>query len=297
MEAVLQPMNDQVQAAVRSAGPRRAAFVVSGLAALLMAVASLLGLLVGGLYTDGAWAREALRGGDLATLVIAVPLLVGSLVLSARGSLRAPVVWTAMLGYAIYNYAYYVFGAEFNDVFLLHIAILSMTIFALVLLVPSLDVAATAARLRTGAARWVGAFLVLVGVGQGALWAFLLVRFALTGELLADIPVDGQHLVFALDLALLVPTLVLAGILLFQRRAVGLVMGAAVAVFGAAYQVNLMLAGVFQDSAGVAGVKAFPIEGIVLTLGFVVASVALLTSRGAERTEATLRPVEQPRTR
>jgi hypothetical protein len=38
------------------------------------------------------------------------------------------------------------------------------------------------------------------------------VRFALTGGLLADIPVDGQHLVFALDLALLAPTLVLAGI-------------------------------------------------------------------------------------
>jgi hypothetical protein len=51
---------------------------------------------------------------------------------------------------------------------------------------------------------------------------------------------------------------VVAGILLFRRTAVGLVMGAAVCLFGAVYQVNLLLAGVFQDAAGVASVKAFP---------------------------------------
>ena len=255
----------------------RAAYISSGMIIGLTLSASVAGLFVSGLYRDGLWAREALRGGDLATLVLAVPLLSGALVLSARGSRRAQVVWIAMVGYSIYNYAYYVFGAEFNDVFLLHIAILSMSIFALALLAPRLDVAGIAARIRGGAAaRWIGAFLVVVGLGQGGLWAFLIVRFALTGELLADIPVDGQHLVFALDLALLAPTLVLAGILLFRRTAVGLVMGAAVSLFGLVYQVNLMLAGVFQDAAGVGGVKAVPIEGIVFTLGFAIASAALL---------------------
>ena len=262
------------------ATPHRVTYLLSGLIVGLMVASAAAGLFVDGLYADGAWAREALRGGDLATLVLAVPLLLGALILSARGSRLAQVVWVAMLGYAIYNYAYYVFGAEFNDVFLLHIAILSTSIFALALLAPRLDVGGIAVRIRGGpAARWVGAFLVLVGLGQGGLWAFLIVRFALTGELLADIPEDGQHLVFALDLALLAPTLVLAGILLFRRTAVGLVMGAAVALFGAVYQVNLVLAAVFQDAANVPGVKALPLEGIVLFLGFVIASAVLLTRK------------------
>jgi len=69
---------------------------------------------------------------------------------------------------------------------------------------------------------------------------------------------------------------VVAGILLFRRTAVGLLMGAAVCLFGAVSQVNLMLAGVLQENAGVAGVKGFPLEGIVLTLGFVLASAVLL---------------------
>jgi hypothetical protein len=50
-------------------------------------------------------------------------------------------------------------------------------------------------------------------------------------------------------------------------------------VFGWVYQVNLMLAGAFQDAAGVAGVRAFPIEGIVLLLGFAIASAVLLVRR------------------
>jgi hypothetical protein len=113
-------------------------------------------------------------------------------------------------------------------------------------------------------------------VGQGALWIVLVLRNALTGRLLNDIPVEGQHLVFALDLSLLVPTLVVAGVLLFRRTAFGFVLGTAVTVFGALYQVNLMMAGLFQDNANVAGVKAFPLEGIVLTVGFLIASAILL---------------------
>jgi len=137
-----------------------------------------------------------------------------------------------------------------------------MASFALVLLVPIVDVAGIAARIRRAvAARCAGAFLVLVSLGQGGLWDFLIVRFALTRELPADIPADGQHLTFALDLALLVPPLVVAGILLFRRTAVGLVMGAAVSLFGLVSQVNLQTAAVFQEAAGVPGVKAFPIRG------------------------------------
>ena len=258
----------------------RKVFRLSAAITILMVIASAAGLLIDGLYTDGAWAREALRGGDLVSLVLVVPLLIASLTLSARGSTRAKPVWIGMLGYTVYNYAYYVFGARFNDVFLLHIALLSMSIFALACALSSLDVAAIAARLRSvRAARWIGAFLVFVGIGQGALWIFLVLRFAVTGRLLHDIPVEGQHLVFALDLSLLVPTLIVAGVLLYRRTAVGLVLGTAVSVFGAAYQLNLMLAGVFQANAGVPGVKAFPPEGILLTVGFVAASALLLQHR------------------
>lgn len=265
-------------------GPRmlRAAMLLSGMVAALMVAASVAGLFVTGLYDETAWGREALRGGDLVTLLVAVPILIAALVLVRRGSIRAQAVWVGMLFYGLYGYAYYVFGATFNDAFLAHIAIFSLSVFALACALPALDHAAIGRAFRgvAGVATGVGIFLIVVGVAQGGLWLYVSANNIATGEVLHDIPIAGQHIVFALDLALLAPTLVLSGILLARRRPVGYLLGTAVAVMGAVYQVNMMVAAVFQDRADVAGVRAFAPESLFLTATFVVAAlVMLLTGR------------------
>ena len=43
---------------------------------------------------------------------------------------------------------------------------------------------------------------------------------------MADIPADGIHLVFAIDLSLLVPALVVAGVSMWRRTSIGVVFGA-----------------------------------------------------------------------
>lgn len=264
----------------RMSAPLRAAYIMSWAIAGLMMAATAMGLFVRGLYRTGPWAREAVRGGDLVTLIVAVPLLVLVLVLSMRGSSRAQAAWIGLLAYSVYNYAFYVFAPKFNDAFLLHIALFSLSVFALAFALPSLDVATLGARLRKARiARWVGGYLVTVGVLQGALWLFVLIRYLVNGELIKDIPVAGQHLVFALDLGLAMPVLIVAGVLLFRRQALGFVLGAAVAVFGAMEQLNLMIGGVFQAHAHVVGIKAFPPESILLTSTFAIAAALLLWGR------------------
>src|SRR5919108_1165073 len=265
---------------------RRIALWISGAIATLMVVASAAGLWIDDLYPDGRWAREALRGGDLSTLVLVTPVLVLSLLGAAKGSRRAQVIWIGTLGYGVYNYAYYVFGAEFNDIFVLHIALLALSGWALALAVIGLDLRGVASSLQIGtAARWIGGFLALVGIILGGLWIALAIRFAVTGKLMADVPADGFHLVLGIDLTLLVPSLVVAGVLLSRRTAAGVVFGAAMTVLGALYQVNLLAAGVFQANAEVPGAKAFPIEGIVVAVGFAI-STAFLLGRRAHRAES-----------
>jgi len=262
----------------------RNVFRLSAAIAILMVIASAAGLVIDGLYTDGAWAREALRGGDLTTLAVAVPVLIGSLVLARRGSHAAQAVWLGVLAYSVYNYAYFAFGAEFNDIFVLHIALFSLSIITLVLAVASFDIEAIAARFRGArATRWIGGFLVVVGAVLGGLWLFLAIRFAITGELMADIPVDGIHLVFAIDTSLLVPALVMAGVLLWRRTTGGFAFGPTMLVMGAIYQVNLLVAGLFQANADVQGVKALPPEGILLAAGFAAATAAMFLRRGPSR--------------
>jgi hypothetical protein len=265
----------------RGVGP---AVLLSAIVAALMVGASVLGIVVHDLYREGAWAREAFRGGDVVTLVLVVPVLITSMALARRGSVRATVVWIGALAYAVYNYAYYVFGASFNDAFLIHIAIFSSSILALVLAISRLDVVATAEPLRhSRLARWIGGFLTLVGVGQCGLWVFVIVRYAVTGEVLADKPVRGQHVVFALDLSLLVPALVVSGVLLWRRTPIGYVAAGIVSVMGSLVLLNLLLAGAFQANADVAGVRTFPPEGIAMAVGMIASMVLLLGARTQTR--------------
>jgi hypothetical protein len=258
----------------------RAAYRLSTAVVALMVAVSILGLVVHGLYRDGAWAREAFRGGDLVTLAIAAPLLALSLALAPRGSARGTAVWIGMLGYSVYNYAFYVFGPNFNDIFLLHILVFALSVFALACGLATLDIRTIGERLRLERwARWLGALLVAVGLGQGALWIFLAIRYAVTGELLEDVPVGGQHLVFALDLSLMMPALVIAGVLLFRRTAAGFLLGTATSVLGAVYTLNGLAAAWFQARADVPGTEAFSPDAIVLTAAMAVPAIVLLAGR------------------
>ena len=257
--------------------------LLSWLVAMVVGVASLASVLIRDLYPDETpWAREAFRGGDLATLLVAVPLLVGALLAVRRGSVRAQALWIGVLFYTLYMYAYAVFGATFNAAFLLHIAAFSLSLFALACALPALDLEAIAAAFRPNRTTTaIGLFLVAVGALQGGLWLFVVTRNAINGEILHDIPVPGQHLVFALDLAMLVPMLIVSGVLLARRRPAGLLLAPAMAVMGAITQLNLNVASVYQANADVPGVKAFPVEGIFLTLTFVVAALVLFLGRRA----------------
>jgi hypothetical protein len=238
-------------------GPRlTAARALSVVLLGLMALQATLGLFVDGLYPEETWAVAALRGNDLVTLVLVVPLLGGAVWLTrTRPSAASVVVWLAMLFYGVYNYAYYAFGAAFSDVFLLHVAALAVSAWALVMLGTSVDSGAVATSIRTGLpARVVAGFTVVVGVALLLAWGTFSVRFALTGELPEDVmPPSAVHLVYALDMAVLAPAFLVSGILLWCRTAWGAVAAAAVNVSGAAYLAVLWAVGGFQADSGIAG--------------------------------------------
>jgi hypothetical protein len=259
-----------------TAGPLRVAYALTGAAVVLMVASSLLGLFDHGLYREGAWASEALRGGDLVTLAVAAPLLAFALLRTIRGSLQWPAAWIGLLGYSVYNYGFYVFGPTFNDAFLLHIMAMSVSLFGITFGLPSMHWRDVGERFRNDRwARWIGGVLVAVGVLQGAAWMVLIVRFVVTGELLEQIPVAGQHLIFALDLTLMMPALVIAGVLLYRRTTIGYVLGPAVAVLGAVYSLNGNAAAWFQSHAGVPGTVAVSPTNVVITLAMFGPAVAL----------------------
>src|SRR4051812_16763662 len=167
---------------VRVGAASRTATTLTFVAIIAATIASIGGLAVHGLYTDDtAWATAALRGGDLVTLVLVVPGLISATLLARRGSVRARLIWGGLLGYGVYNFAFYVFGAAFNDLFLAHVVGFSASIFALIAWATELDAPAIAARfdVRTPA-RAVAVLLLAVAGVFATLWTTFSLAYAVT---------------------------------------------------------------------------------------------------------------------
>lgn len=111
------------------------AYGLSSLLAVVALAASAAGFFITDLFQrDNTALAGCARGTALVILAVAVPILVISMILSARGSLRARLVWLGMLVYLFYNGVYFTFGATFNRFFLAFLAMLGLAGWSLLVL-------------------------------------------------------------------------------------------------------------------------------------------------------------------
>jgi hypothetical protein len=262
-------------------GRQRLGLRLSVAVAGLMAATSAVGLAWRGLYRDAPANAATFRAYDLGSLTVATPLLAGSVLRARQGSTRAELLWAGMLAYAVYTYAYYVFGAVFNALFLAHVALFVLAAVALVLVLRSLDVAAIADRIGAGTpVRAVSAVLGLLAASLGGMWTWFSLRFALTGaptqEGLLLQPAPIGHLGYAMDLSTLVPGYATASVLLWRRRPWGYVLGTVLLVASAVIQVNYALALALQAAARVPGATAFDPQEPYIAAAITGAAAVLL---------------------
>jgi hypothetical protein len=230
------------------------AITLSIIVGILIAAASAGGLLIEGLYRNNLWATSQFRGSDLVRLAVVVPLLFVSLGLVRRGSTRGLLLWLGILWLTVYDYAFYLFGAAFNEFFLIYAALLSLSILALLFALPHVDAEAIARRFGASTpVRWIGGYLLLIAAFLGVLWTAQSLAFVVTGQPPESLVASGHvtEIVFALDLALLVPAMILAGVWVWQRRAWGYVLAAMMLVKGTLYPLALLGMGAFAELAGV----------------------------------------------
>ena len=253
----------------------RTTFSLSLVIAVLAALASAAGLFVDGLYRDNTWVSSQLRGNDLVTLVAAVPLLIVGLRLGSRGALRWRLIWLGMLGYMLYGYTFYLFGAALNVCFLLYVALCSLSIFTLILALRELDVTELARHFSAALpVRWVSAYMLLVAGFLGLLWLSQVVSFMLTGVVPADVTRSGSPIavVYAVDLTLMVPAMLLGAYLLWKRQPWGYILASILTIKGVAYPLALLGMSLFAAQAGVADAWALaPLWAFLGALGLLAA--------------------------
>jgi hypothetical protein len=170
-----------------------------------------------------------MRGTVLTMLVLAVPLLVGSMSAARAGSMRARFVWLAVLAYIAYNAVMLLFGARFNSFFLLFAALLALSFWSLVSLFRTFDADADAVRASTAAVpvRSVAVYLWVCAGFFALAWLREVVPATLANATPAGISEAGmtQNPVWVLDFAFTFPLMTVGGIWLWHRRSWGFVVG------------------------------------------------------------------------
>ena len=234
------------------------------------------------IYGQGLYAYDTVssaaqaKANDLVTLVLGLPLLVVSTWQAFRGSLRGRLLLTGTLGFFLYTYVSLAFLVSFNAFFLVYTVLYSLSLFAFILSMMSFDLETLSEKFFERLPRgWIAGLLFLIG-------AFLLLAWL--GRILPPILQDQTPLlenattmvIQAMDLGLILPLAVLAGILLLRHSAwgyllasvalmKGMTMGIAVSAMG----INMILQGAPQ------GTEAL-IPFLVFTLLMLIMAVILL---------------------
>jgi hypothetical protein len=217
------------------------AYTLTGAVAVLMLLQSSLGLLYRHHYRDVEWIAATWLGNDWITLVVALPLLAVGAVLARRGSPRGQLLWLGTLGYALYNYFYYLLGAALNVFFPLYLGAVIAAALALILALSSTAAVTVARRFNAGTpVRLIGGYFAFVGISLASIWLAVWGAYVFTGR---PTPVETEafKLVAALDTVLMVPLLVIGGGLLWRRQAWGYVVSAIGGVQGSLYLLVLSL--------------------------------------------------------
>jgi hypothetical protein len=212
-----------------------APYLISGALAVVAATAAAVTFFADGVLTGPAVAVGNARGTALMVLLLGVPVLVGSIALTRRGSVRAMFGWLGATAYLLYNAVMFLFATPFNHLFLVYVAMLSLSLWTAVLLVSSIDRGLVASRFSPGLpARGIGAYLVTVATLNALVWLRTAVPASVSEEPTSFLDEIGLTTspTFVQDLAFWLPLMLLGGVLLWRRAAWGYIIAGPLLVYG-----------------------------------------------------------------
>jgi len=211
--------------------------------ALLVIIASLFGLFDPAIYAKETanWAMQA-KGQDIGNLIAVVMLLISGLLFS-RGSYRSGLVWLGTLLYLVYAYIVYAVAVHLNALFLVYVAVLGLSSYAIVFTINGLRTYGLKPP-RTSILRLAGYTLGAIGVLFTLLWLSELIPALLAGEVPRTITEAGLWVnpIHVIDLAIVLPAFIITSFLTIKSRRDGLFFMGSWLVFAALMATSIVAA-------------------------------------------------------
>jgi hypothetical protein len=173
-------------------------------------------------------------GTTLIMLMIGLPTLAVAASLGRAGSWRGIVVTIGALAYLAYNDFLLLFATPFNGLFLVYVAAMSLTAFALGAMVLTTDPRGISEHCWRVPARGIAIYAWVVVTLNTLMWLRTIVPASLSGDPTAFLAGSGAatNPVFVQDLVFWLPSTAVIGWLLWERRPLGFMLGGAWLVYG-----------------------------------------------------------------
>jgi hypothetical protein len=209
--------------------------------------------------------------GDLITLVIGIPVLLISIMMYRRGSLKGGLVLTGALSYFLYTYASMGFGAAYNNLFLVYIIIFAASLDGLILALLAFDLKSFPSHFGGGLPRkGIGIFLIVSGIILGLIWLMLSILPALLAN---TAPIEAYYYTTfttgIIDIGIVAPALILSGVFIRRGTSFGYLLASTMLIFTCILGANLTAAGIIQVLNGVITIgqaMAFTVPFVILAL-------------------------------
>ncbi len=203
-------------------------------------------------------------GQDIVTLLIGIPLLLTGILLSRKGTLRGQLLLTGALGYFLYTYGAMCFLTAFNPLFLVYVALFSLSLFGFILSMSSLDADEVVRHISDGfPRRAIAIYFIIIAVFLSLAWLGLVAAPSLTWTPPNGLESAITMVIQALDLGVIVPTALITATLLLKKQpwgyALSSVMLLKILTMGAALIAMII-------SQLLAGVEIDPVTSVIFVL-------------------------------
>ena len=192
--------------------------------AILLAIATTGGIFISGLYRDNPDFVAQAIGQDFVSLIVVLPTLVATAFLASRGSPHARIIWLGGLIYLVYTYAIAAFDVNFNSLFLVYVAVLGCSLYALIGGLVTTDLLGIKKCFTEKTpVQAISIYLVVLAVLFYFLWLREIIPALIAREIPQSIqdngtPTNGIHV---LDMAWILPAFVITAVSLWRKRALG----------------------------------------------------------------------------
>ena len=227
---------------------------LSIVAALISVAGNIIALSVKSIYLSltPAFLPQAIAQ-DIANLTIVAPCWLILSYLALRGSWRAYLVWLGVLTFTIYNYFIYTFSVPFGSLFLLWVAVLGLSLYALIGGLTTADQKVIEMSFTNGRAIRVAAwFLIITAILFGLLWLSEDIPALLLGKtpqsvIDMGIPTNPVHI---LDLAFFLPAVIVTAMMLLKQKSLAYTVAPAFIVFLILTGIPILITPIVQSARG-----------------------------------------------